>query len=266
MQIYQVAVRFSPGTSRVSLREIAGYDEQAVAGTGTAESVRLIARLLVNGTDGNGSTDRAMALATADRDMVMAAIYSRTYGDVVKSTVSCTHCEAPFDIDFSIVELSEHLGEDTSSCGAESEANGVFRLPDGRRFRLPSGEDEIAVIGISPEDAESELLRRCVIEGDLKQSGDKLQTVMKKVAPLLDVNVEAVCPECGKPQMVHFDIQYFLLSRLKMDQERLAYEVHRLSAFYGWGLKEILDLPSRLRRTYVGLAEMELDSGRRRYD
>ena len=146
----------------------------------------------------------------------------------------------------------------------ESESNGVFRSRDGCRFRLPSGEDEIAVIGLSPEDAERELLRRCVIEGNPHAGNGGLQETMKNLAPLLDLNVEAVCPECGGSQMVHFDIQYFLLSRLRLDQERLAYEVHRLSAFYGWGLKEILDLPSRLRRTYVGLAEMELDSGRRR--
>ena len=266
MQIYQVPVRFSPGTSRVSLREISGYDEQTVAGTGTAEAVRLVARLLVNGSDGNNSADRAMALATADRDMVMAAIYSHAYGDVVKSTVECAHCEALFDIDFSIAELSRHLGEDTGPSGAKCEPNGVFRLPDGRRFRLPSGEDEVAILGMPAEEAESELLRRCVIEGDPKRNDVQLQTLMKKVAPLLDINIEAVCPECGESQMVHFDIQYFLLSRLKLDQERLTYEVHRLSAFYGWGLNEILELPSRLRRTYVGLAEMEIDSGRRRYD
>ncbi len=113
---------------------------------------------------------------------------------------------------------------------------------------------------MSPEEAEGELLKRCVLEGDPTGDTESLQRTMKDLAPLLDLDLEAHCPECNTQQMVHFDMQHYLFSALRQEQKQLALEVHRLATAYRWSLNEILQLSRSLRRTYVALVESELDS------
>ena len=186
---------------------------------------------------------KAKSLATADRDRLLAAIYIHTYGSRIAGTVHCNNCDAPFDIDFSLEELLSHIHEDRNTVNVEKEHDGAFELPGGPRFRLPTGEDECAVLGLSLEEAENELLMRCVLEGDPTGDIVSLQRAMKDLAPLLDLDLEACCPECNHKQMFHFDIQHYLYSALRQEQKQLAMEVHRLATAYSWSLNEILQLP-----------------------
>lgn len=260
-----VPLYFTPGGAWVFLREISGYDEQLVEDTGTIDAIRLLDRLMdaVPGTDiGPG---KAKVLTTADRDRLLAAVYMRAYGSRIESTVHCINCNAPFDLDFSLDEMVNHLNSETDTIKAEKGLDGTFKLPDGRTFRLPTGEDECAVLGLSLMEAENEMLKRCIVKGDPARDAESLQNIMKEMAPTLDLNLEALCPECQREQMVHFDIQCFLLSTIKQEQKQLAYEVHRVAGAYGWSLSEILELPRSLRRAFVELVESEQESWQRRY-
>lgn len=260
MSIDHVPLDFVPGSTWASLRELCGHDEQLAGEAGAVEAIRLLDRLLVATSGTDMGPGKAGVLTAADRDRLLAAIYIHTYGSRIAGTIHCNNCDAPFDIDFSLEELLSHIYDGTNQTNVEKEHDGAFRRPDGSRFRLPTGEDECAVLGISPEEAENELLRRCALEGDPTGDTESLQRTMKDLAPLLDLDLEARCPECNTQQMVHFDIQHYLFSALIQEQKQLALEVHRLAKAYGWSLNEILQLPRSSRRTYVALVESERDS------
>lgn len=262
MSINQVSLNFTSGSKWAYLREICGSDEQSVEGTGTVEAIRLLDRLLVAVPGTHIGPGKAAKLTTADRDWLLAAVYMRTYSSRIESTVNCAKCKAPYDMDFSLEELIGHV--DSEAHQMEESPDGVFKSPDGCRFRLPTGEDECAVLGMSPEDAECALLERCVVESNQDYDPEALQTVMRDIAPVLDMDMDARCPECDHQQAVHFDIQYYLLYRLMQEKRQLAYEVHRLARAYGWSLNEILGLPRSVRRMYVDLVESESESQRRR--
>jgi hypothetical protein len=160
-------------------------------------------------------------------------------------------------MDFSLEELVAHLYSSTGKVNVEKDADGVFKLPNGPGFRLPTGEDECEVLGMPPEEAEAALLARCITDGDTKGKQKKLQDTMKALAPVVDMDMDVKCPQCQNKQQVHFDIQYYLLSTIIQECKQFAVEVHRLAYAYGWSLQEILHLPRSLRKTFVTLVEAE---------
>ena len=88
---------------------------------------------------------------------------------------------------------------------------------------------------------------------------------MEALAPVLDVDLDAHCPACNNDQAFHFDMEYYLLGALQQERNQVALEVHRLARAYGWRLKEILELPRSMRKTYVSLVESEIDAQRRKF-
>lgn len=256
-------MHFLPGSPWVALRELCGSDEQSVSGTGTVDAIRLVDRLLVEEPGTHIGPGKAKKLTTADRDRLLAAIYAHTYGSQIKSTINCNNCKAPFDIDFSLEELVAHLYSSTGKVKVEKDGDGVFKLANGPTFRLPTGEDEYQVLGMPPEEAEAALLARCIKDGNSKGKQKKLQDTMKNLAPVVDMDMDAKCPQCQNKQQVHFDIQYYLLSTIIQECKQLTVEVHRLAYAYGWSLKEILHLPRSSRKAFVTLVEAEAGSLRR---
>ncbi|MCB0561872.1 MAG: hypothetical protein H6573_19250 [Lewinellaceae bacterium] len=259
MSSYAVPVNYSPGLNQVILRDLRGHQEQAVEGTGTLDALLLLDGLLLRMQDGKLPC-KPPELATADRDRLLAAIYKRTYLDKIESAITCEACQSAFDLDFSLDALLTQLQPDKTLEGIARLDDGTFRLAGGVHFRLPTGEDELAVLGLSPDEAAHLLLKRCLLDGDLEQDTARMQEAMQVIAPLMDMDLAACCPECGHQQWVHFNMQSFLLTALLQEQSQLAWEVHRLASAYQWSLNEILDLPRRLRRAYVRMIDVEMET------
>lgn len=255
MSTYQVPLRFMPDCRWASLRDICGHDEQDAGGLGTLEAIRLLDRLVMDAPGSNVRPGKAKELPTAERDRLLAEIYSRTYGKTVESTVTCRKCQALFDVRFVLGALLDHLSRNVKHAHAQQGHDGVFTLPEGTCFRLPTGEDECAVLEMEPDRAFSVLLRRCVINRQIPDDPDAIERAMEEAAPLLDLDMDTRCPECGERQTVHFDIQHFLLTALGRGKKLLAREVDRLARTYGWSLSEILSLPRNVRLMYVDLVD-----------
>lgn len=258
----RVRLAFAGEPEWVWLGEPTGRSELAVAGTGTAEALRLLDSVLAAPAlaGAGGGAPAAASLAAPDRDRLLAGVYVACYGPRVATTVDCGSCGEPFDLDFELPEL-------VAALTPEAPPAAELRLPDGRRFRLPTGEDECAVAGLDPERAARELARRCLAAGSDPDEGgggaaEALAERLAEVAPLIDLELEGRCPECGAGQPVHFDLQHYLLAALAAERDRLLGEVHRLAAAYGWSLGDILDLPRRHRRTLVELIEADAAAGR----
>lgn len=249
------------GARGACLREIRGADEQAVDATTTAAAIRLLDSLLVAESDADLTPGRASELTAGERDRLLGSVYRRIYGADVATTVPCAECEAPFDVDFRVDDLLERL--DAARAGVEAtrhEAN-EYALRNGVRVRLPTGQDELALLGRGPQEAREALLTRCTLEKEPSTHGDDLLSALEQLESVADVDIDVICPDCGQEQSVRFNLQSYLLTALREERRRLCREVHRLAAAYGWSLGEILGLTRSERRAYVALVESEMAHG-----
>ncbi len=87
--------------------------------------------------------------------------------------------------------------------------------------------------------------------------GVRVQEKMAQVAPVLNLTMQAHCPECDNDQEVLFDIQTFFLTRLKQERLQLTKDIHLIARCYHWSADVILDLPRKLRRQYAAMIESE---------
>jgi hypothetical protein len=235
----------------VRLREFTGHDERAVDRADSSAAIELIARL-----GGTASAPEARKLTAFERDRMLAGIFVRLYGDQVESTLRCSACNKPFDLSFSLRNLMSQHQPDTSA--ATPAGDGSYRMENGLRFRLPTGEDELSVIHLPANEAVRELLRRCLLETPPAFDPDGVQDAMERVAPILDVDINSSCPECGAAARVRFDLQTYLLQSILQDRRRLWRETHVLATTYKWGLDEIHSLARVDRRALVSMIETDV--------
>lgn len=243
-----IPLRLTPGAGGVYLRSLNGAEEMSVENTGTKNLVNLLESLMQPGAAGN-KVDAAK-IVTADRDRLLALLYISLYGAKVESTVSCTACDQKFDLDFSLDELLRHY----QPVAAVSE-NGRYQLEPGISFRLPNGEDEMFINGLTGAEAERQLLERCLLEGNAETDNEKVQLKMAELAPVLNILMQAICPECSNEQQVEFDMQSFFLTKLKQERPVLIREIHNIASQYHWSQQDILSLPRNLRKQYAALIQ-----------
>src|SRR5262249_35491680 len=159
--------------------------------------------------------------------------------------------------------LMANLEDGAVATATGPDEKGIYTLPDGRRFRLPTAEDQYSVIGLEAEKAVAALLERCMVEGDPMESPEIIQTAMDQMGAVLDLDLEVTCPQCGVLHSVRFNIQTYLLRVLAYEKRFLNHEVHHIAMAYGWGYEEILNLTREDRRAFVRLIEAD-QAGRRR--
>lgn len=235
--------------SWVVLRELCGEDEEAVAGTDTAEAIRLLDRLLSETEGAALGPGEAKHLTAADRDRLLANVYAAEFGPKIDCILRCTACAAPFDIDFRLPDLLGSLG--MSLTEPPSAQAPTLELADGRRVRVPCGEDELVLLGLPPDRAESALLERCMIHGAAEPGDPAVTEALERAAPILDLDLDATCPECGAPVQAHFDLQRYVLAAIMQETAIRLGEIHLLASSYGWSLREILQLRRRQRRAFA---------------
>jgi uncharacterized protein (UPF0212 family) len=216
----------------------------------------LLDQLLVTECEADLRAGCAERLCTSERDVLLAVAYENTYGPEVESTIECPACEAPFDMNFDVTELVRKVRGASEGADLSHEAS-IFRLDDECHFRLPTGSDELALAGMSAGEVADQLLSRCIVKGDPQTHGTAIQQAMERLAPVLDVDLGAKCPECGHEHAVRFSLQTYFLSALLQEQPRLTREIHCLARAYGWGLNDVLSLPRKQRRQFVELVDAE---------
>lgn len=253
-------VRFAVDQSQVRLRELTGHDERSVGGAATRDALALLNRLIVNR---DGKSIGAEDLVAADRDRLLVTIYQRAFGDRIQDTLTCTQCHNPFDIHFFLSDLVGSVQQPAQAGRIKMIGANLFESAEGVRFRLPRGRDEQRLAELPTDQAEAALLQCCQVQDSSSPSAVELQELLSDVAPLVDLELNALCPECSQSQSLHFDIQSYLLNALAGERQRLAFEIHRLALAYGWDLDEILLLTRSERRYFVELIENEAVRGRR---
>jgi hypothetical protein len=264
-----------PGGRWACIRPLRGHDEQLV-GVGATAATELLDRLLVESPGTSIGPGRASELAICDRDRLLAAVYAASFGDRVESEIPCEHCDKGAEINFSLSALVASLATDEATRAEVGvrhgpDDDGVYQLDDGIRFRLPTGLDQRAVVGLTPTQARVALLRRCLLDDQhgRRTASDvdedtlaRIEAAMERVGATIDHHFNVACQECGAEREVRFDIQHFLLRALAHERRYLVREIHYLAATYGWGLEQILGLTRDDRRAFVRL--IVADRGARR--
>jgi len=246
-------VPLGPGAGRWALlREPSGFDEESVGGRGTIDAVRLLDGLLVAAPGAAVAPGDAARLSVPERDFLLAAAYRMVWGPKIEGTLRCAGCGELFDFAFSLDDLVEAVRAALSELPVE---RGVYALPNGCRFRLPTAEDEESIAGLAEEQAEDALLERCVVAGDAIAGREEILAALERVGAGIDTDLTAVCVACGHAHVLRFQMQDYLLGAISGNWVNLVESVHRLALSYRWGLHEVLSLPSSRRRAFVALLD-----------
>jgi hypothetical protein len=251
----QVQLRFREGAPTVFVRDLTGNDERCVRDTSTQSAVDLLARLVKWPA---GSDAHTHELTAPDRDRLLAAIYQRAFGRKINSTATCTACSSPYDLGFVLDDLLAVLDHSAGSSSAQALPDGTFHTSSGLRFRLPTARDEMEVSLLPLEKAVRALASRCVVAPSAGDSLSELEDAIEEVAPVLDLNIDTACPECGARQEVRFDMQFYLLSAIERERAHVLREIHQIASAYRWSLREILGLERSDRGALVQLIEGDL--------
>lgn len=245
------AAQAQPGAHTVRLREPCGRDELALDGVDTGAAVGWLRALLA--PPGAPPGIDPAGLSASDRDALLAAAHRALWGDRIVSTFACAACGAMVDLSFELSLLQKRL---------HSQAQGAVAGPLARQLRAPAMDEDAAwrLPDAAAEQAAANwdheaghAAARAQLAAQVAAPGQacdpiELARQLDRWAPLLDVDLDARCSECGHAQTLRFDLQSFTLQRLLDEREAVILEVHTLASGYGWSLAEIGALPRSLRR------------------
>lgn len=238
-----------------TLTPMCGREEEWLAAHRTIPNVTKITWLLQSCTasldDQPVTGELIRRMLVGDRDYLVLQIRRLTLGDRVHAVIVCPACENKMDMDFDIAEIPVQFRPQTSSIFTE-------RLADRTvRFRLPNGSDQESTIGKSIEIASNELFQRCLVDdGGKTPSEEERQFIidaMERAAPVVELELELVCPGCGEHFTQPFDTTSYFFEELNVNSKGLLREIHALALFYHWSETEILRLRRDRRRAYLGL-------------
>jgi hypothetical protein len=242
-----------------ALRPLCGADELAVAGFGGGVSARMTALLarcaLALGSLTPPSTDTLRLLTVGDRAALALKLRALSYGARMDGALRCPRCDARLDLDLNAESLL--LPPLTAPAPVYEVALEGVRV----MFRLPTGDDESVTAGMSVDEGERELLRRCIVRIEPPDAAlsepllDAISQAMLDCDPQAEMVFEMDCPECGAGFSARFDPEAFLLREIEQRGRQVYREVHTLALAYHWSEAEILALPHPRRQMYLSLLD-----------
>jgi hypothetical protein len=240
---------------KAALRPLNGREEEWLAeGRNLPSAVkvtRVLNSCLVSLDKSPVTGEMVRSLLVGDREYLMLRLREMTLGDDVKAVLHCPVCSQRMDLSFRISETP--VEERRQTAAAYSVGLGKRSV----RFRLPSGGDQEAVLAMEASAATSELLRRCILDdGGWPLSEEDREAVtaeMERLAPRVELELDAVCPECNHAFVAPFDTTAFFFEEMRTSRDQLLREFHALAFYYHWSENDILNLGRDRRRTYLGL-------------
>jgi hypothetical protein len=273
----------------VELAPVTGEEEEFLASLpANVSSVSVATGLLSRCVKRIGAIQRINAalvsdLLVGDRDYLILKLYETAFGQKVDVILRCPNsaCGKPMEVALFLDQLPVERKRVTqrfftmqlSPAAAYRNGNGLDqRLVE---FRLPTGADQEAVAAMVNGNeiaAIHHLLARCIrrlgpctdidaafIAELSPLACDEIEKEMQKLAPQVEIELEAICPECQTALAAPFDFFGFLCAEMKNHLGMLQREVHFLAWHYHWPEKEILSMTRKKRRRYIELLQEELE-------
>ena len=259
---------------------LSGREEELLAGNHRRESATLVTAVLSCclrrlGEISPISEEVVRNLLIGDRQYLLLKLREVTFGSQIQATISCPwpDCSKRVDIDFLTEDIPiKESKEKGPTYEMELSPEAAFVDCDHKEytkiiFRLPNGADQEAISPLLSENearALSMLLDRCVQSvGPLKNHGSALtgrlsplarkeiESRMEKVAPCVELDLRADCPECGRAFTIPFDLHRYFFGEMRTSIDLLYREVHYLAYHYHWSEQEIMQMPREKRRKYI---------------
>lgn len=228
------------------------------------------------------SEEVARALLIADRQYLLLKLREATFGDRVQSTILCAwpSCGKEVDIDFLTGGVPVRESEEKGPIYGMELSQEAALTDEGERlrevvFRLPNGGDQEEIAPVLHENeamALTMLLGRCIQKiGPSKKPVNELigrlspmacmeiEKRMAQVAPHVELDINANCPECGRDFTVPFDLHDFFFGELRVSSELLYQEVHYLAYHYHWSEQDIIGMSREKRRMYIDVLADEIE-------
>ena len=262
----------------VELAPVTGFEEELLDSVGpAARSAHAVTALLSSCLRRIGKLAPVTAalvrdLLINDREFLMLKLRELTLGKNLKAVIVCREpkCAQSMDIALNLDDLKPSAKPvDRRVFKFEIDETGeAFAL----EFRLPTGADQeaCASFGVDSEAAVNQLLARIVLRVNDNCSVDEqtiaglppavlreLERRIEELEPLLSIDLEAVCVECGRSLVSHLDLTSFFLDELQQNRRLLEREIHFIAWHYHWPEKEILSLTRRKRRRYIDLIQSD---------
>jgi hypothetical protein len=246
------AVRLPVSGLPVEFRSPTGGDDVLLTEAPAADwplALRLLERLVVS----DGHLDLG-GLTVCDGDALLLLLRQAQGLDWLRANAVCPQCGEPMEVAFSAGGYLAHHEPEAPEGVAAHDEPGWFRL-DGTdvSFRLPRVRDLLELADL--EDAEAELVRRCVRPARVSARRLRLvEAAMEALAPSLSRELEADCPACGCELLVELDVQLYCTAELRLLARSVFEDVHAIAASFHWPESEILALPRERRIRYAELA------------
>jgi hypothetical protein len=270
----------------VELRGLCGREEELLAGHGVAGVAALVTAVLSRCVQRIGDIREVDAgvtrrLLVADRQYILLKLREATFGDQVQGSVPCPwpDCGRRVAVSFLTTDVPIMASPDkgpvytlTLSPEAMPEVEEAERTVS---FRLPTGADQELLSPLLDENeatALAGLLTHCVLRVGQDESVDQasvsrlsplarleIERQMERVAPSVDLLMEAVCAECGRAFSAPFDLQRFFFGELRVTADLLYREVHYLAYHYHWSEQEIMEMPRDQRSRYIAVLADEIE-------
>jgi hypothetical protein len=253
------------------LRELRGCDELELGELEPAAVNDLLRRLLVDVPGASITADRLEDARIGDRDCLVAALYTRCFGDGVDSQTRCRSCQRPFEVTFSLAEEIEIVVRDARQAEEREPAlgpdgEGYYRLPDGISFRLATVADERRLLALPAAARQEALLALCVRRRPDEDGGAgavdvaAVERAMAARDPGVGLNLVVPCALCGVRQSIDFDMVEFFRAAVERERPLLIREIHAIARAYRWSFQDIVELPRRQRHEQVEVIEGEREA------
>jgi hypothetical protein len=223
------------------------------------QAIALLDRCIAH-AGAQGGDDGTRALAVGDREAVLLQLRAALFGDDLEAVVRCPAPGCGTELQVAL-RVSELLPATPDRAPAPHEL--AWDDDEGSwhaSFRLPTGADQLAALGLAEHDALTGLLRACVLSvtRDGAEPGywpvtlsDRVEERMAELDPLADILLAANCPDCGTAWDIPFDAGSYLIEEMAADVRAAEAEVHLLALAYHWSEGDILALAPARRRRYL---------------
>jgi hypothetical protein len=263
----------APDGSRIAtawVRPLCGDDEEWLASQPKSSPAAVVVTGLLSRTVvGLGpweppGLDALLDLAVADRDLLLLAVRTATYGDRFEVVLSCSTCHQPMDVLFGASDIprrAQSLAAGPVSVEVADGAGGRLEIA----VRPATGRDQEAVARAwvaGCEDPLAMLVARCVIDKPWDalpaEARTALPDAVEAIGPAIELAMDLKCPECDASFQTDLDLASYLLDEFAVPSGTVARELHLLARAYHWGLREIMSLPSPRRRALAALVSQEV--------
>jgi len=229
--------------------------ERGLAGS-TVERGLLLLSVAMSESD----LDALSCLSVGERDAHLLALRERAFGSKLSGRVSCPWCTSELEVGFDTAN---------ARCAPPADEGALELVQDGYAVRLRR-LDSTDLATLSPAlDMEANartLLSRCTLWARYREEAvdpetlpasvvANLSALLSRADPQSDVEIAAVCPDCGHAWRSPFDIASFLWTEVEAWAGRTLRGIHALASAYGWSERDILDLTLTRRQAYLGFLQ-----------